>query len=333
MASITPIVTATLPVLERQPLTPRRVNGLPDLGQMKVQPADDAVVVDLSASTKQNESTTVDRQDAGLLFAALQSVKELAQQMKQMQSLLLRAAPGSAQAASLQQEIDNINSAYQAAITNDKVQQSLEALGSLQNSAGSITASDPHYRALLGNSLMNAVRTGGASRLATVSNSLTGLTSTDITLSASADSVLSSVDQALGSFAPTASENQAPASAKPEGELRLVSTPEIKHITFGQASDIGIGLRTLLPGDMIKAAAAHMELDLQRSIILVRPDDREQTKDWKQPDSEKDQRNENQATQVGLFYGANSPRALLSEADQPGRIVFQDGNTQVESVP
>ena len=336
MLTTSSVVNSALPVNEERALAPLLLNGHPDLGRAQVIAGNDAVEVRLASSSAEQSEEERSSEGGGLLGVALKSIAYIAQQMKETQALLSGTAPGSARYAAVQQELSNLNESYQSAMANEGLRRSVDVLGavrgSLMSGASGDTVSQSLDGDLLGGAVAALIKRGDLSRLGSLSTSLDSLATVDLTLPSGADMVMSVTDTALNSLAAGPVRDVAPAEPPPEGELRLVAIPEIEHLTFGESSDLSIGLRALKPADVFKAAAAHMDLDLERAIVLIGPQKDEEGKKSKSSAAEEDRQQE-QSPRQGLFYGENQPAAVITDPASTGRLVFHEGDVQEVKIP
>jgi hypothetical protein len=248
---------------------------------------DEAVKVSLSPSGKAKSGAVEgaggadasSNRSGGLLRQLLTSIASVTERISQLQSDIVSGKLTQDQQQAYATEVSGLSSEYDRIRTSDsykqitsitqQVQQSLLGGGSLNG----VYSTLPSLRGLLGDDFLSIIRNGDFLRAKTLNDSIGTIGAADSSKFGSEDSVLNDVLAAVHKVFDALNGGASTNTINNGLVIPVIQAPgdtiQATNLTFAGAGDIAISLRSYSTSDMIKLAAAHVDLDPVSVLMLV----------------------------------------------------------------
>ena len=247
--------------------------------------ADDAALVSLSRPARVRGAdpgaapgaveAAPPRRQAGLLQRMLESVAGITSEMRALRAKASQGLFSAEQKSAADAEIARLGAEYDRIVTSDSYRRIVDLTEQAARSmrAGDGCGSLDAERALLGDQFLTLVRQGQLFKIDAISRSLSGISAVDgaglAGDEAQAESVHAAAVSVLEILSGAPEEQQtlelsaAAVSGAAADPIRTI------QMTFAGAEETALALRSYSPQDMLKLAAAHVEMDHLSVLTLV----------------------------------------------------------------
>lgn len=269
MATFTSVLNAGAPIKTSLPLAERKLGvglGLSNQSVTKTV-GDESIRVDLSAGLKSRQAKANERSDASgksarssPLTQALDALSDIADRIASLQEKFANAAPGSGNANGISDELNNLAEEFTRITSSSAFHPDQSESGS-----GGLGYSDR-----LVNETYNS---GNKDRISALEKGLEGLTGfsfenikTDRSIQGRIKDFIKGIK---GALVPREEKEQTLTSLATQKDSVLVPVPQASIRTLGQAQGLGVSLLGYSNEDLIRAAAAHVNIDSTNVLILT----------------------------------------------------------------